>query len=112
MQVTAKHFEVIGEVAARPKASRLSAVQAQSLSAPVIRRSTFVPSDAHQRMYEILGTRWVCHPEYNPIARHSHNPDIYVPARQEFLDLIAYRARVDREKNPAFRRAQAIRSLI
>lgn len=89
-----------------------AAEHVQSLSRPIIRTSKFVPSEAHKRMYELLGVNWVGHPEYKPNPRHSHNPDIYVPGRQEFLNHIAYRARVDRERNPAFRRAEAIRAVI
>jgi hypothetical protein len=85
---------------------------AQSLSRPIIRTSKFAPSEAHKRMYELLGVNWVGHPDYVPKARHSFNPDIYVPARQDFLNRIAYCARVDRERNPAFRRAEAIRAAI
>jgi hypothetical protein len=91
---------------------RQALVAAQSLSRPIIRTSTFVPSESHKRMYELLGVNWVGHPEYVPNARHSHNPDIYGPAREAFLNHIAYRARVDRERNPAFRRAEAIRAVI
>jgi hypothetical protein len=102
---TARSLSVVPE--------REAIAAAQSLSRPIIRRpSSFVPTEGHKRMYELLGVNWVCHPEYVPKARHSFNPDIYGPARQDFLNRIAYCARVDRERNPAFRRAEAIRAAI
>lgn len=58
------------------------------------------------------GAALICHPAYQPVPRHSVNPDVYRPARQAFLDGIAARARRDREKNPAFQRAEAMRKAI
>ncbi|HDR9165220.1 TPA: hypothetical protein QDB28_005670 [Burkholderia vietnamiensis] len=116
MEVVAKHFEVLSgavEYSSRERAKNLTVVHAEPLPRPLVRsKSTFVPTDAHKRMYKILGTNWVGHPDYQPNPRHSFNPDIYAPAREQFLSLIVHRARADRERNPAFHRAAAIRAVI
>lgn len=58
-----------------------------------------------QAVKETWGSKLICHPAYQYNPRHSHNRDIYGPARQPFLDGIAERARRDRENNPAYQRA-------
>lgn len=58
---------------------------------------------------EYLGANWVNHPAYRYNPRHSTNQETYVPARQPYLLSIAVLARVDRQQNPAFARAEAIR---
>lgn len=58
------------------------------------------------------GAKLICHPDYVPIPRHSNNPEIYVPARAEFLASIAAAAKRDREMNPAYIRAQQWRELV
>lgn len=59
-----------------------------------------------------MGPSLIGWPGYKTNPRHSFNPDIYTPARQEFLDGIAARAKADREANPAFIRAQAISATV
>lgn len=59
-----------------------------------------------------LGTRWLNHPDYRFNPRHSHDPEVYRPARQPFLDAIAERARCDREANPAWQRAERFRAAL
>lgn len=56
-----------------------------------------------------MGSKLVCHPAYKFTPRHSTNPDIYVAARQPYLDAIAAAAAADRERNPAYHTAQTIR---
>ena len=56
-----------------------------------------------------LGARWINHPDYQFNPRHSHDPEVYGPARQSFLAAIANRARQDREANPAWQRAERFR---
>lgn len=58
-----------------------------------------------QAVKETWGNKLICHPAYQYNPRHSHDRDIYGPARQPFLNGIAERARLDREKNPAYQRA-------
>lgn len=58
-----------------------------------------------QAVKEAWGSKLICHPAYQYNPRHSHDRDIYGPARQPFLDGIAERARRDRENNPAYQRA-------
>lgn len=58
------------------------------------------------------GAKLICHPDYVPTPRHSNNPEIYVPARAEFLASIAAAAQRDRENNPAYIRAKQWRELI
>jgi hypothetical protein len=55
-----------------------------------------------------MGTGWVGHPGYATNPRHSNNPEIYKPARQEYLNTIAQRAAADRHLNPAYETAQRI----
>lgn len=55
-----------------------------------------------------MGVNWVNHPDYKPNPRHSNNPEIYIPARREFLAYIKALAQIDREKNPMFQMVQAI----
>lgn len=57
------------------------------------------------------GAKLIGHPGYRFNPRHSNNPDIYIPARQGFIDKILAAAKRDREKNPAFQRAESIRNL-
>lgn len=58
------------------------------------------------------GAKLICHPDYVPTPRHSNNPEIYVPARAAYLASIAAAAKRDRERNPAYIRAQQWRELI
>lgn len=65
-----------------------------------------------RRLREIkaeMGSKLVCHPAYKFTPRHSTNPDIYVAARQPYLDAIAAAAAADCERNPAYHTAQTIR---
>lgn len=79
-------------------------------------RRKVVASPYIERMLEKIkrecGAKLVCHPDYTPIPRHSNNPEIYVPARAEFLASIAAAAKRDRESNPAYIRAAQWRELI
>ena len=68
-----------------------------------------------QRLSEIkseMGAKLICHPNYVPNPRHSHNPEIYQPARADYLASIAAAAQRDRERNPAFHLANGIRNVI
>lgn len=65
-----------------------------------------------ERIKREHGAKLACHPDYVPIPRHSNNPEIYVPARAGFLASIAAAALRDRERNPAYIRAQQVRDLI
>ena len=57
---------------------------------------------------QYLGARWVNHPAYRGDPRHSTNPEIYVRARQPYLQSVVAAAQRDREANPAFLRAQRL----
>lgn len=57
---------------------------------------------------QYLGARWVNHPAYQGDPRHSSNPEIYVRARQPYLQAVVAAAQHDREANPAFLRAQRL----
>lgn len=57
------------------------------------------------------GNRLIGHPGYAFNPRHSNNKDIYIPARANYLAAIATAAKRDREANPAFLRADAIRNI-
>lgn len=56
-----------------------------------------------------LGKRWISHPDYRFDPRHSNNPDIFNAARQPFLANVRLAASADRNRNPAFLRAEQIR---
>lgn len=79
-------------------------------------KRTVVASPYIERMLEKIkreyGAKLICHPDYVPTPRHSNNPEIYVPARAEFLASIAAAAKRDLESNPAYIRAQQWRDLI
>ena len=60
---------------------------------------------------EHLGVSWVKHPAYVTNPRHSNNQDIYAHARKPYLLRVAGAALADREKNPAFIRAEKFRQL-
>lgn len=60
----------------------------------------------------ILSTNWVGHPDYQFRARHSTNPNIYVPARSLYLFGIAQLAANARDANPAFHRANQVRKAL
>ena len=60
------------------------------------------------RSIRALGTRWILHPAYVPSARHSNNLELWAAARSKYLQSIADAAKRDRERNPAFHRAQAV----
>ena len=60
---------------------------------------------------EANGAKLIGHPDYRFNPRHSNNPDLFVPARAKFLAAIRSAAAADRERNPAFIRANAIRNI-
>lgn len=78
--------------------------------APTLALSSLETKRADARAY--LGARWVKHPAYQFDPRHSNNPDLYVSARQRFLQSVTSAARRDREANPAFIRAEHIRAAL
>ena len=55
--------------------------------------------DARIATIRRLGVRWVMHPAYTFNPRHSNNPEVYRPARAEFLAGIAKAAAADRAHN-------------
>lgn len=55
-----------------------------------------------------LGSRLICHPDYQPNPLHSLNPEVYIPARAEHVREIARQAERSRRNNPAWRHAQAV----
>ena len=61
---------------------------------------------------DYLGPRYVNHPQYRFDPRHSNSPDIYVPARQQYLRSVAETARLDRSNNPAFARHECLRAAL
>lgn len=65
-----------------------------------------------QAAKDYLGTRWTHHPDYVGLPRHSCNPEIYAPARQEYLLGVKLAAAVDREANPLFSRARRLLTAI
>lgn len=68
---------------------------------------------ARVRAIHALGDSWVKHPAYRFQPRHSHNPEVWKPAfAQWWADQVLPRAAADRERNPAFKRAQALRSVL
>ncbi len=67
-----------------------------------------------QRLSQVksaMGKKLICHPDYVPNPRHSHNPEIYRPARAHYLAAVAEVAQRDRERNPAYQLAQRIRAI-
>lgn len=69
---------------------------------PMPRRIESEPLEIHDaRIAAIrrLGVRWVMHPAYTFNPRHSNNPEVYRPARAEFLAGIAKAAAADRAHN-------------
>lgn len=61
---------------------------------------------------EYLGAKWLGHPSYRYDPRHSCVEDIYAYARQSYLLGVAFRAKADRESNPAYQRASRVREAI
>lgn len=59
-----------------------------------------------------LGANWIGHRGYQFNPRHSNNPDIYAPARKDYLKQVGHLAFVDRQRNPAFLRANQIRKAL
>ena len=71
-------------------------------SVPMPRRIESEPLEIHDaRIAAIrrLGVRWLMHPLYSLNPRHSNNPEVYRPARAEFLAGIAKAAAADRAHN-------------
>lgn len=71
-------------------------------SVPMPRRIESEPLEIHDaRIAAIrrLGVRWVMHPAYTFNPRHSNNPEVYRPARADFLAGIAKAAAADRARN-------------
>lgn len=59
-----------------------------------------------------LGRKWILHPAYSFDPRHSYDANVWQPARAAFLACIAKTAAADRARNPAFRKAEAVRAVI
>lgn len=55
-----------------------------------------------------LGRNWVFHPNYQPTPRHSNDPNIYVPARQQYCRDVSAAAAAAREANPFFTGRKAL----
>lgn len=64
--------------------------------------------DARIAAQRRLGTGWVLHPAYTFTPRHSVNPDVWGPARADYLAEVAQRAAADRARNPAWHTAQRV----
>lgn len=59
-----------------------------------------------------LGDRWQGHPRYVFVPLHSTHSNIWRPAHLAFWASVHVNAMKDREKNPAFQRAQAVRAAV
>jgi hypothetical protein len=57
-----------------------------------------------------LGVRWLRHPEYRFQQLHSTNAVIWKAAHAQWWQQVHDAAARDRERNPAFQRAQAVRA--
>lgn len=79
-------------------------------SMPVIPQSDYLTQKRRQVLSD-MGTNWVNHPDYKPNPRHSTSPEVYTPARREFVEQIKLLAQADRMKNPAYIKARAILSI-
>lgn len=94
---------------------RVEAVPLQDSKEVVLTESEARTDALKQRIEAVkksYGDKLICHPNYKTNPRHSHNPDVYVPARAAFLAGIAAAAAADRERNPAFRRAMKISNAV
>lgn len=65
-----------------------------------------------QSAKDYLGAKWVCHPGYRYSTRHSNDPTVFVQARQQYLHEVSLAARLDREINSAFIRAENLRTAL
>ena len=84
-------------------------------AAPTPRRVASEPEAVHlARVAAVrrLGTNWTLHPNYEFQPRHSLNPEVYGPARAVYAAEVARLAQAARERNPAWRRAQAVRAAV
>lgn len=82
---------------------------------PAPRRIASEPEAIHQaRVAAVrrLGTNWTLHPAYQFQARHSNSPEVYGPARAAHLAEVQRLAQAARERNPAWRRAQAVHAAV
>lgn len=68
--------------------------------------------DARVKAVKVLGKNWQLHPDYVLNPRHSTDAGVYVAARQPYLELVKRLAAADREKTPAFQRAQGVRTAL
>lgn len=97
-------------LALAPRPASMAAIQ------PVeVRRLPF-ESDSHyaKRCAAIhaLQDRWVRHPAYGWHALHSTNPEVWRPAHADWWARVHVGAAADRARNPAFIRAQAVRTAL
>lgn len=61
---------------------------------------------------KLLGKNWQLHPEYRHNPRHSTNAGVYEVARQSYFAEVMRLGAADRAYNPAFIRAEAVRSAL
>jgi hypothetical protein len=59
-----------------------------------------------------LGVNHWAHPQYPHPARHSRNPEVWMPARADYLAAIRDRAAADRARNPLAVMQQSIRNVM
>jgi hypothetical protein len=85
-----------------------ASIQADDMPKSIAERNAFRVSQLKAE----FGSRILSHPDYKFNPRHSNNPEIYIPARQDYLNGVAFLAQVEREKNPAWHRAQAIQTTL
>lgn len=82
---------------------------------PTPRRIECEPLEIHEARcaaVKRLGVKWVMHPAYVFDPRHSNDPEVYGPARAQFLAAISHAAASDRRRNPAFQQAERVRAVI
>jgi len=82
---------------------------------PAPRRIECEPLEIHEARcaaVKKLGVKWVMHPAYTFNPRHSNDPEVYGPARAQFLAAISHAAASDRRRNPAFQQAERVRAVI
>ncbi len=82
---------------------------------PTPRRIECEPLEIHEARcaaVKKLGVKWVMHPAYVFDPRHSNDPEVYGPARAQFLAAIGHAAASDRRANKMFQKAEDVRAAI
>ena len=95
--------------------SRILRLLPSGQTVPLPRRIESEPMEVHEaRIAAIkrLGVKWLRHPAYRYDPRHSNDPEVYGPARAQFLAAIGYAAAADRRANKMFQKAEDVRAAI